>query len=244
VPTADVLRVTVGDQKLLAAHATIVKLLFYYGTLVKVYNRMTDLPAEYNNMYNSLQTAMKLDPYNSDLYYFAEATFTWEVNRAKDVNNMLDYGMEYRTWDYLLPFFAGFNSAFFLKEPDPAARYMKKAAEISNHPLLTSLAARYFYEANQSELGVKFLEMMESEAKDNKIWRIYRFRRIALEAVISIQDAVKIFRKKYDRLPRHIQELIDSGILLKLPEDPYGGQFYLDDSGKVVSTSKFAYREQ
>ena len=34
VPSAEVLRVTVGDQKLLVAHAAVVKVLVYYGTLV------------------------------------------------------------------------------------------------------------------------------------------------------------------------------------------------------------------
>jgi hypothetical protein len=33
-------------------------------------------------------------------------------------------------------------------------------------------------------------------------------------------------------------------MLKQLPEDPYGGQFYLDDSGAVLSTSKFVFREQ
>ena len=46
-------------------------------------------------MYKTLQTAAKFDPYNSDAYYFAQAAFTWEVGRAKEVNQMLDYGMKH-----------------------------------------------------------------------------------------------------------------------------------------------------
>lgn len=243
VPSAEVLRVTVGDQKLLVAHAAIVKVLVYYGTLVENFYKKIDLPAEHHNMYRTLQSAVKLDPYNSDAYYFSQAAFTWEVGRAQDVNNMLDYGMKYRTWDYMLPFFAGFNSAYFLKQPEPAACYMKKAAEISGHPLLVSLASRYFYESNKSELGVEFLELMEKNTKDEKIRKLYRIRRMALLAVISIEAAVKQFREQNHRFPTRIDELVDYGMLKQLPEDPYGGQFYLDSSGTVLSTSKFAYRE-
>lgn len=243
VPSAEVLRVTVGDQKLLVAHAAVVKVLIYYGTLVENFYNKIDLPAEHHNMYKTLQTAVKLDPYNSDAYYFSQGAFTWEVGRAQDVNNMLDYGMKYRTWDYTLPFFAGFNSAYFLKQYEPAARYMKKAAEISGHPLLATLAARYYYESNKSELGVKFLEIMEKGAKDEQFRKWYRMRRTALQAVVSIQVAVSKFREQNGRLPKRIEELIEHGILKQLPEDPYGGQFYLDNSGNVLTTSKFAYRE-
>lgn len=244
VPSAEVLRVTVGDQKLLVAHAAVVKVLVYFGTLVeKLQNRIV-LPPEYQNMYTTLQTAVKLDPYNNDAYYFAQSAFTWEVGRAKEVNQMLDYGMKYRTWDYMLPFFAGFNSAYFLKQYEPAARYMQKAAELSGNPLLTTLAARYYYESDKSKVGIDFLEMMEKGAKDEQTRKLYRLRRTALQAVVSIQVAVSQFSEQNGRLPSRIEELLEYGILKRLPEDPYGGRFYLDNSGSVRTTSKFAFGEQ
>lgn len=244
VPSAEVLRLTVGDQKLLMAHATVVKVLVYFGTLVdKLNNNKIVLPPEYQNMYTTLQTAVKLDPYNNDAYYFAQSAFTWEVGRANEVNQMLEYGMKYRTWDYMLPFFAGFNYAYFLKQYEPAARYMKRAAEISGNPLLTNLAARYFFESDKSEFGIRFLETMENVAKDEQTRKLYRVRRTALKAVLSIQVAVSQFKDKNSRLPDSLNELIESGILVRLPDDPYGGQFYLDNSGTVRTTSKFAFEE-
>lgn len=240
VPSAEVLRVTVGDQKLLTAHATIVKVLVYFGTLVENLNKKIVIPAEYLNMYKTLQTAVKLDPYNSDAYYFAQAAFTWETGRPEEVNLMLDYGMKYRTWDSMLPFFAGFNAAYFLKQYEPAARYMKRAAEISGNPLLTNLAARYYYESNNSELGIKFIEMMEKSAKDEQTRKLYRMRKAALQAVTSIQSAVVLFREMNGRLPERLEELVEHGNLERLPEDPYGGRFYLDNLGTVRTTSKFA----
>lgn len=244
VPSAEVLRVAVGDQKLLVAHATIVKVLVYFGTLIgKNTDNKLVLPAEYLNMYNTLQTAVKLDPYNSDAYYFAQAAFTWEVGRAQEVNLMLDYGMKYRTWDYFLPFYAGFNAAYFLKQYEPAARYMKRAAEISGNPLLTNLAARYFFESDKSELGIRFLEMMEKSAKDEQVRKLYQVRRTALLAVSAIQAAVNQFKEKNGRLPERLEEIIEQNILKQLPKDPYGGRFYLDNTGSVRTTSKFAFGE-
>jgi len=244
VPSAEVLRVTVGDQKLLVAHAAVVKVLVYFGTLVEKLQNKIVLPPEYQNMYTTLQTAAKLDPYNNDAYYFAQAAFTWEVGRAKEVNQMLDYGMKYRTWDYMLPFFAGFNAAYFLKQYEPAARYMQRAAELSGNPLLTTLAARYYYESDKSKIGIDFLEMMEKGAKDEQTRKLYRLRRSGLQAVLSIQVAMSQFKKQYGRLPGRLGELIESGILKRLPEDPYGGRFYLDNLGNIRTTSKFAFGEQ
>lgn len=245
VPSAEVLRVVVGDQKLLVAHAAVVKVLVYFGALVENLNKTKlVVPAEYLNMYKTLQTAVKLDPYNSDSYYFTQAAFTWDVGRAKEVNQMLDYGMRYRTWDYMLPFFAGFNSAYFLKQYEPAAHYLKKAAEISGNPLLTTLAARYYYESDKSKLGIDFLKMMEKGAKDEQTRKLYRLRRTALQAVITIQSAVSQFKKQNGRLPGGLDDLIEYGTLGRLPEDPYGGRFYLDNSGNVRTTSKFAFGEQ
>ncbi len=241
VPSAEVLRVTVGDQKLLVAHIAVVKVIIYFGTLVEKFKNQVFLPPEYLNMYKTLQTAVKLDPYNSDAYYFTQAAFTWEVGRAQEVNLMLDYGMKYRTWDYLLPFYAGFNSAYFLKQYEPAARYMKKAAEISGEPLLANLTARYFYESNNSGLGIQFLEMMEKGAKDEKLRGLYQLRRTALQAAQQIQSAVKAFKEQTGRQPLRFEELVEYGLLKKVPEDPYGGRFFLDDTGSVRTTSKFAF---
>jgi hypothetical protein len=243
VPSAEVLRVAVGDQKLFVAHAAVVKVLVYYGTIIDQLKNKIILPAEYYNMYTTLQTAVKLDPYNDDAYYFAEAAFTWEVNRAKEVNQMLDYGMKYRTWDYMLPFFAGFNASYFLKQYEPAAHYMQRAAELSGNPLLTNLAARFYFESDKSKIGIDFLEMMEKGAKDEQIRRLYRLRRTALQAASSIQDAVNQFKEQNGRLPGRLDELVESGFLKRLPEDPYGGRFYLDNSGTVRTTSKFALGE-
>ena len=244
VPSAEVLRVAVGDHKLLVAQAAVVKVLVYFGTLVeKLNNNKIVLPAEHLNMYKTLQTAVKLDPYNSDAYYFAQAAFTWEVGRAQEVNLMLDYGMKYRTWDFTLPFYAGFNAAYFLKQYEPAAKYMKKAAEISGNPLLTNLAARYFFESDKSELGIKFLEMMEKSTKDEQVRKLYHVRRTALVAISTIQGAVNKFKEHNGRLPVRLEELIAQNIMSQLPEDPYGGSFYLDNLGGVRTTSKFAYGE-
>lgn len=240
-PDADVLKVVSGDHRTLVAEYAVVKVLFYFGSLVERAKGNVVLQPEYYNMFKTLETAVQLDPYNMDAYYFAQAAFTWEVGRARDVNRLLEYGMKYRTWDWYLPFYVAFNDAYFLKDYEGAARNMKKAAELSQDPLFSNLAARYFYEAGRSELGIVFLESMERSAKDEKIRKVYSVRKKALVAVEYLTRGSAEFKRRYQRPPVNLQELVSSGVIAKIPEDPYGGLFYLDHKGTVRSTSKFAF---
>lgn len=244
LPDSVAVKLLLADQKYLFAQYAVVKVLMYYGTLVEKLKHKVIVPPEHDNMFSLLRTAVALDPYNLDAYYFAQATFTWDVGRYREVNTFLDYGMKYRMWDYQLPFYAGFNSAYFLKDYPSAARYMKIAAERSQNPLLISLTSRYMYESNQSEFGIYFLESTLKNTINPQIRTMYELRIAALKAVIEIKRAVKEYKEKTGELPAMIKQLQAAGLLIEIPQDPYGGEFYLDRDGTVRSTSLFAKKER
>ncbi len=239
-PHPQILKVAVADHGLLVAEAAVVKVLFYFGSLVEKFQNKIIIRPEYANMYQTLTTAAELDPYNSDIYYFAQSAFTWELGQIKEVNALLDKGAHYRTWDPWLPFYIGFNYAYFLKDYAAAAPYMQIAAERSGNPLFTKLAARYFYESKQTELGLIFLHSMIDQVKDKAVRRTYEIRRDALLAVDSIEDAVRAYREDKGHRPANLAELQSAGYLDVIPHDPYNGNFYLDEEGRVRSTSKLA----
>jgi len=240
VPRYQVVKLAMADFSPVFAEFEIVKVLFYYGSLVDQWQNKVMIRPEYFNMYKTLQTATRLDPYNMDAYYFLQAAFTWEVGHARDVNDLLIYGMKFRTWDPWLPFYVGFNSAYFLHDYSTAAIYMRRAAKISGDPLFTKLAARYFYESDQTPLGLAFLDTMIAGAKDPAVKKTYEVRKEALLAVSRLENALSVFRSRTGRSARNLDELIRAGIITEIPKDPYGGTFYLDEHGKVRSSSKFA----
>ncbi len=217
------------------------KVLFYFGSLVDVDDRQLKTAPEYFNMYKTLEAAVQLDPYNMDAYYFAQASFTWDLGRVKEVNSLLKYGMKYRDWDYQLPFYAGFNAAYFLHDYAEGARLMKVAAERSGSPLFTKLAARYFYQARETDLGVVFIQAVLEQTKDKKLRAVYQTRLGALQAVQVIEAAVKKYQQQFGHRPRSLDELVVYGLLVTLPKDPYGGKFSLSDDGAVTSSSHFAF---
>jgi hypothetical protein len=245
LPEGEMLRFAVGDHRYLVSEWAVFKVMLYFGGTFDKNPKQLRLPVEYGNMARFLSTAVFLDPYNMDAYYLAQASFVWDVkDSARDINKLMAYGMRYRKWDYYLPFFAGFNAAYFLQDYKTAADYMKIAAELSGDPLFANLSARFFHQAGQTELGILFIKSMEKSAKDKKIKHSFTLRREALQAAKEISDAVFVFRSQYNRLPKSIEELVSYGLLKSVPKDPYGGQFYVTDKGKVESTSKFAFGGQ
>lgn len=242
-PEAKVLRVLTADQRFMVADWAIMKVIFYFGSLLEkggADNLYASNP-DYLGMFKILQTGLRLEPYNADAYYFAQAAFTWEVGRYREVNDMLEYGMKFRTWDYQLPFFIGFNAAYFLKDYKKAAKYMQKAAEIGKFQQFATLAARYFYEAGETEFGILFVDTMKKGAKDANEKKLYEYRKKALESIRSIESAIKLYVRATGDYPTAIESLVTSGYLSAVPADPYGGKFFIDQDGKVRSTSKLSF---
>lgn len=244
ISDADILKTVTGEFRTIFADWTVIRTLFYFGSIFELNQRNIDATPEYAQMYHNLVQALKLDPYNQDIYYFSQATFTWDVGRVSETNKLLEYGLKYRTWDWQLPFWLGFNNAYFLENYDQAADYFKQAAELSGNSLFTKLAARFYYESGREELGIAFLETMIKGARNDQVRQLYQVRRDALVAVQQLRKALEQYQKKHGHNPQKLNELVEAGLIVALPLDPYGGTFYLDDQGQIRTTSKLAFSSQ
>jgi len=240
-PEPLVLKFFSADQYRLSAAFLIVKVISYYGSLVEQYQNKIYIPPEYPEMGKTIETAVKLDPYNMDSYYFAQAIMIWGASQVKSTNELLEYGMQYRTWDFYLAYFAGFNYAFFLKDYANAAKYYKRVGELTGADLPMNLAGRYMYESGRTDLAVAYLSSMVKSSTNDAVKKSLQTRLDAFQGVGKIEQACTSFLNDRHRRPRSVEELVQKGYLEKVPVDPYGGTYYLDKQGKVRSTSKFAY---
>jgi hypothetical protein len=241
IPDYRVLRFISADHRAFVGASLVLKAMVYFGSLQeKSFNKLST-PPDYLSMYQAIYTGLKLDPYNMDAYYFAQAFMVWDAGRAKEANALLDYGMKYRTWDFMLPFFAGFNSAYFLKDYAKAAEYYKKAGELSGAELYTNLAGRYLWQSGRTGQAIAYLTMMEKGAGNEAVRKSFRTRLQAFQEVRRIELARDRFRDERGRAPETVEELLRSGVLSPPPRDPYGGRFYLEPDGQVATTSKFTY---
>ncbi len=242
VPSANMLQYISADHKEFVGAALLMKVLMYFGGLME--KQATNVVAEtpdYRGMSNIIHSALKLDPYNMDGYYFAQSFLVWEVKQYDIANKLLDYGMKYRTWDWYLPFFAGFNHAYFLKDYKKAAEYYKRAGELSGEVLYFSLAGRYMQESGQTDLAIAYLSMLEKGEKNQAVKKSYQIRLMAFKEVRRIEMARDRYIGAEGRLPATLDKLLQGSYLVPAPVDPYGGKFYLEPDGKVSTTSKFAF---
>jgi tetratricopeptide (TPR) repeat protein len=242
LPSTNVMRYASADHKEFAGALLIMKVVMYFGGVTeKQQSNVIVQPPDYQRMSGILHGAVQLDPYNMDAYYFAQSFLTWEVKQYQLANNLLDYGMKYRTWDWMLPFFAGFNSAYFLKDYKKAADYYKRAGEISGAELNISLAGRYMQESGQTDLAIAYLSAMEKGETNQAVKKNYQTRLSAFKEVRRIEQARDRFRESRGFMPATVEQLISAGFLSPVPVDPYGGKFFLEPDGKAATTSKFAF---
>jgi tetratricopeptide (TPR) repeat protein len=233
-----VIKALTADQYQFVSQVISLQCLFYFGGLVDQPGQKPD----WQRIYRALYIATRLDPYNMDAYYFAQAVMTWEPGLIPRVVELLEYGFAHRPWDWYLPFFLSFDYAYFLHNYHKAAEYLAKAAQLKPEiDWYVTLAARYLYEGGSTALALAYLKEMIPAARNEAIKRRMMTRAEVLEKILKMEQAIVAYRKRLQRDPKELGDLVRVGILKRIPEDPYGGSFYLDKDGRVRTTSNFAH---
>lgn len=243
IPHPKVLQLLFPDYQELLGANTLGRIILYYGSLHEdaTGTGKGQLAADYPAMSRAVHTALHLDPYNMDGYYFGQSILVWDVGQYQLATDLLEYGMKYRTWDWQLPFFAAFNKAYFLKDRAAASSLYMRAGELSGSSLFKSLAGRYLQEAGETRMAIDYLQTLEKSASTPAVKQSLQVRIAAFESVLAIEQARDRYVEEYDVLPADIAILVMKGYLETKPVDPYGGEFSLTETGQVVTTSKFAF---
>jgi hypothetical protein len=182
-----------------------------------------------------------LDPRFQDPYYLAQAV-VWESDaaRLRRINRLLEKAVRHRTWDGWMPFMLGFNHFYFMKDYQGAARYLKISSERPGLPRLAAgLAARMYQRTGRTLTALVFLQEMIKRLDDPEAAKNLKLRLDAFKALYVLERAVNTFLNGEGRYPRRLEELVEARVLDAIPEDPYGGRFFISKEGKVASTSGF-----
>jgi len=194
---------------------------------------------DWNYLYRLTTMVVELDPYFFIPYYFTAFIFPWQAGMVKEAVRLLKRGMFYRTWDWRLPFYIGFNIYFFLGDNEEASRYILRASRLPEAPqYLPQLASRLLYEAGRLENALILLEEIYSVTEDITFKEEILKRMIALKHILFLEKAVSYYEKRFGEKPDSLYELVKRGIIPEIPEEPYGGRYYLDETGRVMSTSQ------
>lgn len=234
------LKIFSGEFKGLMADFLIIDLSSYYGGIILEKKEAIDKEFEY--MYKILKASSTLDPYFFDTYYFAQSILAWDSRSPEKAIDILKIGYENRKNDWLIPYWIGFNYYYFLKDRKMASKYFKEASlRPGASDLIASMSIIADYEGGETEMAILFLEDMikrtDEEHKRNK----FLIRLDALKKIRFLDQAVEIYKSKFGKYPKDIDQLIKENIIDQIPKDPYGGNFYIDDEGKVKTTSNLRF---
>lgn len=234
-------RVLALEYKGLLADFLLLKTITFFGERVELKQSLSETDWQY--IVGSLDAITDLDPYFLDPYILAEGLLTWESGRYEEANLLLEKGLKYRTNDWQLPFFIGFNHFFFLKDFEKGGEYLMMASRLPGSPaFLPSLAARIGYYGDKAHTAVMFLKGVIAQTSDDRLKDLLSLRLLALERAAILEDKVEEYQQERGQLPLKIVDLVTGGFLDSLPVDPYGGDWVLMKNGRVFSTSKFVQK--
>jgi hypothetical protein len=235
-----VLKITSLEFKGIVSDLLFIKVMVFKGSTYERKEQPRMKPEEWQWFDKTLNASTDLDPYFVDPYVFANANMTWEGGMIRETNALLEKGTQYRDWDWMLPFFAGFNSFFFLHDNTKAAEYLMTASRRPGpSEQLVSFAARLAYKDKKTENAILFLEAIEKKTEDERLKKEYETRVRALQARLLLERAVSAYKEKFNRSPVSLQRMIEKGIMKEIPRDPYGGKFSMGPDGEITCTSDY-----
>lgn len=234
------LKIFSGEFKGILADFMVIDLSSYYGGII--IEKKEAIEKEFDYMYRVLKSASALDPYYFDTYYFAQSILAWDGRMPDRAIEILKIGSEKRKNDWLLPFWIGFDYYYFMKDRKQAAFYFREA---SNRPgasdLVASMSIIADYEGGETEMAILFLEDMIKRTDDEHKRSKFLIRLDALKKIRYLEQAVENYKRKFGMVPKDLNQLISENIISQIPDDPYGGKFYIDEQGRVKTTSNLRF---
>jgi hypothetical protein len=234
LPPEEVMQIISLDYKNLVSELLFFRAIVYFGDKLE-----SKIMPNWHWIYKALDASTYLDPYNIDSYYFAEAVLVWDAKMIKEANMLLERGAKFRSWDWYIPFFIGFNNFYFLKNNKEAAKWFSEGAKINKE--LATVAAKLYYKVNETAVAIAFLKNMYNEAQNERVRESISIRLDAMEKILFLEKAISQYKERLNKMPDKLENLITAGIINQLPQDPYGGVFFLDKDGRVNATSNLHF---
>lgn len=196
---------------------------------------------EYKWLYHILDITTTLSPRFKEPYEFGAVILALEAGEVENANKLLKKAIEHNPQYWQFPFYLAFNHFFYLQDYASAASYMEQASKLPDAPeYIPLLSSRLYAQAQQPEYAISFLTEIYNET-DNKIIKEkleIRMKELIIERDLNwLEQAVTRYTKLYSNQPSNLEELTQQGLIEKIPQEPFGGYYYLDDETGVPKSS-------
>lgn len=199
-------RVALGYLRQLGGEMQFIKASVFYGGVKPGRD-----PLEYAEpLAVHFTAAATLHPHFVDTYFLCQATLPYiNPEYTMRANDILDMGMQALPDNFVLPFFAGFNHFYHLKQPQEAAHLLKRASELPNGPSwLAHLASVLRGEGGDIYGGLLWLKAMLAAEEDEVMRERYRHSISMFERAVTVQQAIDAFKKQRGDYPQELGELV------------------------------------
>ncbi len=177
-----------------------------------------------------------LDPYFFQTCYFAQAHLPWwRGDFLKDALEIIEIFNEHRVWHFEPGFYLGFDYLYFLKDNQMASKYLMEASKRPNAPPFVGLlGSRLAQRSGKTSASIAFLQSMYEGTENAKAKAEIERRIKALMGVQLLEKGLSQYESKFGHPPETLDQLVEAGILEKLPKNPgrWDGLYFYKD-GKV-----------
>ncbi|MFH1856308.1 MAG: hypothetical protein ABH836_03635 [Candidatus Omnitrophota bacterium] len=198
---------------------------------------------EYKWFYHILDIITTLSPRFEDPYEFGAVVLALEMKEIELSNKLLKRGIEYNPDYWRFPFYLAFNYFFYLNDYAKAASYMEQASKLPDCPAyLPYLTSRLYAEAKNPGYAIVFLSEIYNETTNENIKKELKTRvnELVIEKdLTSLEKAISDYKNKYNASPFNLEDLVKKGLLSNVPEEPFGGYYYIDEkTGEPKSSTR------
>jgi hypothetical protein len=194
---------------------------------------------DYESLSDLLSTVSRFDPRFGVPYLLGGIVLGDSPDHAGAALDLLARGARQFPSEWLFPFYTGYIQYFSLGNPEEGGMALLRAARIPGSPdYFPMLASRMLSEGHRPATALEFLQGMTERETDprRKASLEERIRQVTVERDLQwMEGAIADYTSRVGAPPGGLADLIHLGVLSRIPEEPYGGQYMLTPDGRVRS---------
>jgi hypothetical protein len=194
---------------------------------------------DFDRLSDLLSTVVRFDPRFVIPYLVGGIVLGDSPDHVGAALELLAEGERQLPGEWRIPFYAGYIHYFSRGDPEAGGMALLRAARIPRSPAyFPLLASRMLAEGNRPDTALAFLREMTARETDprRKASLEERIHRVIVERDLqSIEGAIEEYTARIGVPPRKLDELVQSGTLARIPEEPNGGKYFLATDGSVWS---------
>ncbi|MBI5901343.1 MAG: hypothetical protein HZB40_19245 [Rhodocyclales bacterium] len=179
----------------------------------------------------------RLNPAHEDNYYIAAAILPWG-GQLEAAQYVLKRAADARPFDYQPLFYYGFHLYHFFRNPAAGAEALLAGASRARDPqdqwALQNVAAIWIERGYLVGEAAGRVQAMANSAPPGSFRKYLAIRATRLRELDRLGKLAATYEQTYGRKPSSLEELIQVGLIERIPVDPLGVGFALDASGEPV----------